>query len=595
MAELRLKCFDPQGGPLRELPEVVLSRYETGLYTADLDNHPFPSAFRIEGPGEIGCTSPREPFFLYVFWKVPGFGEVILCADNAGEGFKSPGSIHLNLELARTNLRLVEGRRSEFSKRGYSFSDEVTSLIQDAGEALKNAGKAPDDQEKALRADESLCQSLWVGEKLELEKARQSVERRKTEVQVRVVDVNGNPVPRATITCKQTTHAFWFGAFSSGPEFESEEFRRPFEELFNFATVARFYWERFEPEEKKYTWSDADRVLEEWLSSTKIKTKGHPLIWFTFRTPCWIQEKGKDFEALKRAMYDHVYDIVSRYKGQIDIWDVTNEAHDWNNILGLDHEQMVEIHKVACEAARKANPEALLTINVNMPWGDYVPRRHTSAGPTDRPMRSPLQFIQMLEENGLDYDIIGIQLYYPVRDLAEISRWIDRFAAFGKPIHITELGTPCEYSPDDVRTRARWHGRWTEELQADWVEQFYTLCFGKPEVEAIVWLAFAETGYPGLIHKDMSPKKAYYRLKALLDSWRTEVCDAGDAEGTMRFKGHKGTYSIRIDGPDGGKIETEVSIAGEKMQEVTVVYPYHPCCTRQKGGFAGQMFEEMIS
>jgi hypothetical protein len=46
MAELTLKCFDREGNPFRELPEVTLSRYETGLYTADLKGNPFPSMFQ---------------------------------------------------------------------------------------------------------------------------------------------------------------------------------------------------------------------------------------------------------------------------------------------------------------------------------------------------------------------------------------------------------------------------------------------------------------------------------------------------------------------------------------------------------------------
>jgi GH35 family endo-1,4-beta-xylanase len=151
------------------------------------------------------------------------------------------------------------------------------------------------DGEKARFSNESLNQSLWAGERLELEKAGQGIERRKTAVTMRVVDVNGNPVPGAVVTCKQTGHAFWFGAFNSASE--SEGFRRRFEEIFNFTTVARFYWERFEPEEKRYRWSDPDEVLE-WLASTKITPKGHPLIWFTFHTPRWIQKKPSTCSAL---------------------------------------------------------------------------------------------------------------------------------------------------------------------------------------------------------------------------------------------------------------------------------------------------------
>ena len=46
-------------------------------------------------------------------------------------------------------------------------------------------------------------------------------------------------------------------------------------------------------------------------------------------------------------------------------------------------------------------------------------------------------------------EVVGVQLYYPGYDMLEISRLLDRFAQFGKPVHITELGVSSRNEPDE--------------------------------------------------------------------------------------------------------------------------------------------------
>ena len=114
--------------------------------------------------------------------------------------------------------------------------------------------------------------------------------------------------------------------------------------------------------------------------------------------------------------------------------------------------------------------------------------------------------------------------------------WSGLTSIGGGSIHITELGIP---SANDRRTlstyeeRGRtipypidavWHGTdWSETIQADWVEQFYTLCYSKPAVEAVSWWDFRDPGYMpngGLIAADYRPKESYQRLAGLVERWR---------------------------------------------------------------------------
>jgi GH35 family endo-1,4-beta-xylanase len=139
-----------------------------------------------------------------------------------------------------------------------------------------------------------------------------------------------------------------------------------------------------------------------------------------------------------------------------------------------------------------------------------------------------IEYVRDVLAAGVRFEVIGLQMYYPGRDLFEIDRHIELFCRLGKPVHITELGVPSSETPrqrkEDIHCPiARWHGRpWSETEQADWVEGYYTICYAKPEIEAITWWDFKETAwYPhgGLVHEDLRPKESYLRLERLLRGW----------------------------------------------------------------------------
>jgi hypothetical protein len=106
---------------------------------------------------------------------------------------------------------------------------------------------------------------------------------------------------------------------------------------------------------------------------------------------------------------------------------------------------------------------------------------------------------------------------------------LNRFKRFNKPIHITEMATASVDGLDLASMRPKttapgWHGPWSEETQADWVEAIYTLAYSKPEFEAIGWWDLADIGghfwpHGGLLHADLTPKLAYDRLGELQREW----------------------------------------------------------------------------
>ena len=78
---------------------------------------------------------------------------------------------------------------------------------------------------------------------------------RKGDMQITVIDKDGNPVPNATVNICQKDHEFKFGAnLFMLDEFESQEkndkYKQAFTEVFNMATLP-FYWSATEPEKGK--------------------------------------------------------------------------------------------------------------------------------------------------------------------------------------------------------------------------------------------------------------------------------------------------------------------------------------------------------
>jgi endo-1,4-beta-xylanase len=186
--------------------------------------------------------------------------------------------------------------------------------------------------------------------------------------------------------------------------------------------------------------------------------------------------------------------------------------------------------RLACDVTREADPKATRIVNSCCTWSEYVAKGKNYSRDINRPARSVFEYLRDLMDAGVEFEIVGVQMYYPVRDLFEIDRQLDRFCALGKPVHITELGVsssiaPVEHNPIvDIHHRRYWHERpWSEREQADWVEGYYTMCYAKPAIEAMTWWDFSDPAFiphGGLVDENLRPKEAYHRLKALIGGWQ---------------------------------------------------------------------------
>jgi endo-1,4-beta-xylanase len=225
-------------------------------------------------------------------------------------------------------------------------------------------------------------------------------------------------------------------------------------------------WEIIQPYEgpNGYNFGPADAFVNFGLSN-HMYLVGHTLVWHS-QTPGWVfgvsntpPPAGWDpsqpaarggrggfgggrggssgpratREQVLQRMHDHIKTVVGRYKGQIKVWDVVNEAiadggtnilrvSPWSQIIGPDF-----IAK-AFEYAHEADPKAILRYN------DY-----SLENPAKR--KKLIALIKSLQAQGIPVGAIGSQTHVSVSapTFEQEDQALTELETLGLPIHITEF------------------------------------------------------------------------------------------------------------------------------------------------------------
>jgi len=451
------------------------------LICRDLKDEPFITRVSLQD-GRADVVLPDAPVQISVLTPIQGIGEVVVYADGKGKGYTRPGTLDFFAEAAATRLIRTRAAIEQAESEGMKSLDSLRKRLEAAGK---------------LPSHKSLAATLALGEEITIARARHRISR------------FGSPRKGFLFGCNA------FGLSRRGPDYD-----RLFKALFNYGTT-NLYLSHYAPTEttRDFTRTDAET---EWLLSQGMAVKPCPPFYLASGIlPQWLKEKS--WPDIQNACRQLVAECCRRYAGRASFCEITNEA-TMSNGLGLSTQQIIELTRIASEAAREGDPKVKRIINSAHLWGDFAARPDKQG----RPRLSPYAYLRECISAGIEFEIVGLQLYYPEYDLLEIDRMLDRYASLGKPIHVTEMA--CSSAPgldpnaQRRKAAAGWHGPWTEQMQADWVEAIYTLLYSKPYIQAISWWDLADGGsfwpYGGLIRADLSPKPSYIRLSKLLSGWR---------------------------------------------------------------------------
>ena len=379
-----------------------------------------------------------------------------------------------------------------------------------------------------------------------------SLEPRRATATLRMLDAAGRPAASRKLRLEQREHEFLFGcgAFDFIPYANGGQ-ENPFLrdraqkwlDLFNYGTLP-FYWGRYEPVEGEPQF-DSLMNAARFLAERGKTVKGHPLCWHTVCAD-WLM-KYDDSTILDKQL-ERIHRDVSAFAGVIDIWDVINEVVIMPEFDRYDNAVTrvcrrygrVELVKQVFEAARAANPKALLLIN------DFNLSERYAA------------LIRDCLDAGAPIGAIGLQThqhqgYMGAERLEEVLR---RFEGFGLPLHFTEntlvsghlmpahIVDLNDYQVPEWPTTPEGEARQARE----WAEML-RLLFAHPRVEAVTGWDFADgawLGAPsGLLTRENRIKPAYRALEKLIrGEWRTECDIRTDENGCVPVEGFKGAYAV---------------------------------------------------
>lgn len=406
---------------------------------------------------------------------------------------------------------------------------------------------------------------------------------RKGYASINLTDKDGKPVVGAKIQIKQKKHEFLHGAnIFMLDEFENEEknekYKAAFKDVFNEATLP-FYWSDLEPVEGKPRFAkDSPKIYRrpapdlclEYCEKYGITPKAHCLTYFNFQ-PDWVSKS--DIGDMKRKLEKRYKELAERYSGRIKGWEVINELFcsqdPWNKNAFFRSGDVLDWNFKLAEKYFTSNE--LIINEASQVWG-WVHFAFERSG-----------YYQMIKsglEKGLRIDTVGMQYHvfcrkedeknnvsgmYNPRTLFSV---MDTYEKLGKPIQITEITIPA-YS-DSAED---------EKIQAELIEQLYSIWFSHKAVEAIIYwnlpdgyAAFAPQGdmtagenyhRGGLLRFDLSKKPAYDMIHHLFNErWITNTESETNGNGTAKFKGFYGDYEITVDGK---KFDISVSNGAENI------------------------------
>lgn len=188
------------------------------------------------------------------------------------------------------------------------------------------------------------------------------------------------------------------------------------------------------PKEGVYDFTLADQLVDKALANGQ-KVIGHCLIWHSQCAPWFFtDDNGKQVSAdvLRKRIKDHIYTIVSHFRGRIVGWDVVNEAFEDNGTLRESMFYKIlgeDFIPLAFQYAHEADP------NLELYYNDYSMNKA-------KKLDGVINFFRPLIAKGMRIDAIGMQAHMIYGDsdyISEYTRSINEIAKLGLKAQFTEL------------------------------------------------------------------------------------------------------------------------------------------------------------
>jgi len=282
----------------------------------------------------------------------------------------------------------------------------------------------------------------------------------------------------------------------------AELYRRIVSHEFDITTPeSSLKWALLRPTEQRYMYAPLDAIVD-FAAREGIDLHGHPLVWHRINPP-WLDSVAP--ERVEAVMTAHIAEVVGRYRGRFQVWDVVNEAlEDAGPALrsSVFFDAMGErFIDIAHAAAHEADPGAELIYNdFGVGW------------PTVK-SEGMFALLGRLQARGVPLDGVGFQMHidHPFAHVEGVSTNLQRAADLGLDVWITEFDVGVQ-SVDDY------------DAQATLYEDILKRCLMQPACRAFqIWglddfYSFRPFVDPLPFDDRVQPKPAFFAMRRALSS-----------------------------------------------------------------------------
>lgn len=461
----------------------------SGAYLFGADMIPLRHVDKIEcDGGSIDCQKKsHDSAGLALLWPVKSNGRLLLNTTRLPER-EEP--YNLNLELARARLMQITLKREDWSffEQSEAFDVQVQEIQDLFIQALQHIAEPAKASEFA---DESLRKGVEFSEKMAARYAEQFL----------AVRFRNKALGRHSLGCEVDLDLIG-----------KEKYRKWLLDMFGFVTVP-VNWRDVETAKDEYDFEKLDECIR-FLAGRRLALCAGPLLKFTPENiPQWLLDEKPSFEKIREQAYAFVTKIVGRYAKHIHAWRVISGINAMN-CFGFNFEQVIEMTRTACLAAKAVDTKSRKVVELVYPWGEYYAFDKTTV--------PPLVYADMVIQSGISFDAFGLQFQFGkdtpgmhLRDMMQIASRMDCFAAVPKTVHVTGVSIPDNDGDEaDGGKAGNWRKKWDQNLQAIWLEEFYKLALGRPYINTVTYSYLADSpSMPvkgsGLLTAKLTPKKAF--------------------------------------------------------------------------------------
>jgi endo-1,4-beta-xylanase len=215
-------------------------------------------------------------------------------------------------------------------------------------------------------------------------------------------------------------------------------------------------WDAIEPNRNQFNWGGADNHMN-WARQNGKHVRCHTLVWYS-QLPGWVSNSGFNNATLIQVMQNHINQVMGRYRGQCDHWDVVNEAlnedgtYRDNVFLRVIGEAYIPM---AFRMAAAADPAAKLYYN------DY---NLEYLGPK---VEGAARIVRLCQQYGVKIDGVGYQGHLVTESTPTQSMPTPSEEDLTAALKITaDLGVDVAYTEIDIRMRTPANAQKLQDLAA---------------------------------------------------------------------------------------------------------------------------------